>query len=104
MRILTAFLAIFPLIAVPAYAAVVDTPAIVAGTEKAPPASLTKRQAIEQRLIELGVKPSESARRVQQMTDAEITQLYARLDELPVGQGVSTTHLLLIIIILILLL
>ena len=104
MRMFMTFLAILPLMTIPAYAAMVDTPGILTGPEQVPSAGLMKRQAVEQRLIELGVEPSESTRRVQRMTDAEIAHLYARLDELPAGQGISTTQLLLIIIILILLL
>ena len=62
-----------------------------------------ERQQVERQLVEHGVDPLEAARRVDQLTDAEIASLEARIDQMPAG-GVSTTNLLLIIIILILLL
>ena len=61
-----------------------------------------QRQHIEQQLVEHGVDPAEAARRVGQLTDAEIASLESRIDQMPAG-GMGTTNLLLIIIILILL-
>lgn len=99
-----ALLAMLSLMTMPAHASMIETPEILSGSEPAPAFDFLKRQAVEQRFLESGVEPEESKRRVQRMTDAEIAHVHARLDELPVGQGVSTTNLLLIIIILILLL
>lgn len=107
MRSLIVFvsLALLPLVAVHSHASVADdTEHLITGSEQVPSADFRQRQDVQQRLQELGVEPEEAARRAERMTDEEIAQLHARMDELPAGQGISTTNLLLIIIILILLL
>ena len=96
--------AMFSLIAVPASAAMVETDEILGRSQRAPSAESVERQYVKERLIESGVEPGDAERRVHNMTDTEVSHLYAEFDEVPVGQGVSTTNLLLIIIILILLL
>ena len=63
-----------------------------------------QRQQVTQQLIEHGVDPAEAAKRVNQMTDLQISALQGKITELPAGAGVSTTNLLLIIILVILLL
>ena len=98
-------LALLPLMTVPGHASVVDTTELLTtDSGQTPSVDSQRRRDVQQRLLELGVEPAEAARRAQQMTDEEITQLHTRMDELPAGQGISTTNLLLIIIILILLL
>ena len=93
----------FSLMAAPASALMVEVPGIQGDYDPDPSAGSLERQYVEERLIESGVEPADAVQRVQRMTAAEVSQLYAQLDELPAG-GVSTTNLLLIIIILILLL
>lgn len=55
-------------------------------------------------MIEHGLDPAEATRRVNQMTDQQISAVQGKISELPAGAGVSTTNLLLIIILVILLL
>ena len=107
MRSLIVFisLALLPLIAIPTHSSVTDSSEhLITDSEQTPTVESRQRQDVQQRLLELGVEPEEAARRAQRMTDEEIAQLRGRMDELPAGQGISTTNLLLIIIILILLL
>lgn len=63
-----------------------------------------QRQRVTQQLIEHGIDPAEASKRVNQMTDQQISALQGKITELPAGAGVSTTNLLLIIILVILLL
>lgn len=62
----------------------------------------TEREDVQQQLIKLGVDPDSAKERVNLMTDAEVSEINGRLDELPAGAGVSTVDLLLIIIIILL--
>lgn len=88
-----------------AFAAMVPTAQLTAEPERAQLAqSLDQREHVKQQLIESGVAPIEATKRVNQMTDQQISTLQGKIAELPAGAGVSTTNLLLIIIVLILLL
>ncbi len=87
-----------------AFAAMVTTPELTAEPERAQLVrNLAERQHVRQQLIELGVEPADAIKRVNQMTDQQISSLQGQIAELPAGAGVSTTNLLLIIIVLILL-
>jgi TolA-binding protein len=66
--------------------------------------SLDRRNDVKAQLIELGVDPVDATKRVNQMTDRQISSLQGEIAKLPTGAGISTTNLLLIIIVLILLL
>jgi hypothetical protein len=61
-----------------------------------------ERRDVQQQLIKLGVDPASATERVNHMTDAEVSEINGRLDDLPAGAGVSTVDLLLIIIIILL--
>jgi TolA-binding protein len=88
-----------------AFAAMVPTAQLAAEPERAQLAqSLDQREHVKQQLIESGVAPTEATKRVNQMTDQQISTLQGEIAELPAGAGASTTNLLLIIIVLILLL
>ncbi|MFZ9038305.1 MAG: PA2779 family protein [Gammaproteobacteria bacterium] len=63
-----------------------------------------QRKQVTQQMIEHGLDPAEATRRVNQMTDQQISAVQGKISELPAGAGVSTTNLLLIIILVILLL
>jgi len=87
------------------FAAMVPTADLRAEPEPAQVAdNLDRRIHVEQQLIELGVDPVDATKRVNQMTDQQISTLQGEIAKLPTGAGMSTTNLLLIIIILILLL
>lgn len=47
-----------------------------------------KRDEVQQQLLSLGVSPEDVEARVQHMSDAEISQLKQKIDELPAGSGV----------------
>ncbi len=86
------------------FAALVTTPELIAEPERAQLIrNIAARQHVRQQLIELGVEPADAIKRVNQMTDQQVSSLQGQITELPAGAGVSTTNLLLIIIVLILL-
>jgi len=88
-----------------AFAAMVPTAQLNAEPQPAQPTRvLDQREQVRHQLVELGVDPVEANKRVNQMTDQQISTLQGKIAELPAGAGVSTTNLLLIIIVLILLL
>jgi len=88
-----------------AFAAMVPTAQMTTEPEPAQLArNIDQREHVKKQLIELGVAPTEATRRVNQMTDQQISTMQGKIAELPAGAGVSTTNLLLIIIVLILLL
>ena len=73
-------------------------------TTAQPSSYVDQRKQVTQQMIEHGVDPAEATRRVNQMTDQQISAVQGKIAELPAGAGVSTTNLLLIIILVILLL
>ena len=88
-----------------AFAAMVPTAQMSAAPE---PVQLTRyldqREHAKQQLIELGIDPIEATKRVNQLTDQQLSTMQGKIAELPAGAGIGTTNLLLIIIVLILLL
>ena len=61
------------------------------------------RNDVRQEMVELGVDPDEATTRVAALSDAEISQISQRIDELPAGEGavsVIVGALLLVFIIL----
>ena len=99
------FLVVLWLSASSAFAAMVPTAQLADEPSAAQLSSYTEqRQQVTQQLIEQGVEPEEATKRVNQMTDQQISAVQGKIAELPAGAGVSTTNLLLIIILVILLL
>lgn len=47
------------------------------------------REDVRREIQEMGVNPDEAAARVALMSDAEVRQTAARIDQLPAGQGVA---------------
>lgn len=90
------------LISTPVYAALVTTEQALNETEHSQTIQAAERAEVQQQLIKLGVDPAFAKERVSLMTDAEVSRLNGRLDELPAGAGLSTVDLLLIIIIILL--
>lgn len=78
----------------PAHASLVGTGAILtearADTDRAGLLALLDRDEVRAELVRLGVDPAEARQRVERMTDAEIAELRAHLDELPAGAGPGT--------------
>lgn len=90
------------LMMLPAQAAMVSTPELLAQPDRAQLITLLQREDVQQQLINMGVDPVASLRRVDQMTDQEIVSLNGQIANLPAGAGLSTIDLLLIIIVIIL--
>jgi hypothetical protein len=77
---------------VPAHAAMVSTgDAIAADTSVATDRdrlnALMQRQEVRQEMRRHGIDPDEAAARVAALSDAEVTEVAAKLDELPAGQS-----------------
>ena len=99
------FMVLLWLSASSAFAAMVPTAQLADEPETAQPVSYPdQRKQVTQQLIQHGVEPAEATKRINQMTDQQISAVQGKIAELPAGAGVSTTNLLLIIIVLILLL
>ena len=61
--------------------------------------ALLARDEVRAEMIELGVDPDEAARRVDALTESELLTLAGRLDQLPAGEGVLTTALVVVFIV-----
>jgi len=94
--------AVLWLIMLPAYAAMVTTPELLVTPDQTQLINSLQSQNVQQQLIKLGVDPVAALSRVNQMNGAEIAALQGKINQLPVGAGLSTVDLLLIIIIIIL--
>lgn len=72
-----------------AHAAVISTEAIVssqqADLDRSRVQSLLGREEVKQRLLAAGVDPSQVASRVDALSDNEVHQLAAKIDQLPAG-------------------
>ena len=75
----------------PVYAALVSTESLVAesgvAAERERVASFLAREDVRSELRNQGVNPDEALARVAALSDSEINQIAARLDELPAGQS-----------------
>ena len=69
----------------PAYAGIVGTETVVAGTQQRQLAGVVQRADVQARLQALGVDSREVEARVAALSDEEAAQLAARLEELPAG-------------------
>ncbi len=61
--------------------------------------ALLAQDEVRAQMVELGVDPDEAARRVDALTDTELAALAGRLDQLPAGEGVLTTALVVLFIV-----
>lgn len=88
-----------------AQADIVSTADVVAeqqsGWNRAQLVEQLHRDEVREQLVRYGVNPDDAIARVDAMTDAEVLELTAHLDELPAGAGisVSTTVILIALII-----
>jgi hypothetical protein len=78
----------------PAYAALVPTENLIAAHEisadRETVASFMAREDVQNELIKYGVDQNEAALRVAALSDQEIRDIAARIDELPAGQNAGT--------------
>lgn len=86
-----------------AQAAMVSTSEILLQSERTQLVNMLEREDVQQQLVELGVDPESSLKRVEHMTAEELALLNGRISELPAGAGIGTTDLLIIIILILLL-
>jgi len=70
--------------------------------ERARVKALLARPEVAQELKKMGIEATDALKRVDAMSDAEVTQLAGRLDALPAGGAISNEQLLLIIVIVLL--
>lgn len=106
--LLVAVLGFQSLAIVPAQAALVSTGEVIASdssltSDRDRLNALMQREEVRQELQRNGIDPDEAAARVAALTDAEVADVTARLDELPAGQsaiGVIVGAVVLIFIVL----
>ena len=60
--------------------------------------ALINRKDVQPQLEQYGLSSEEALARLNSLTDAEVSQLAAEIDQLPEGQGVGETILLLLVI------
>ena len=76
-----------------AQAAMVSTESLVAGPQAAQDRervlALLEREEVRAELVTLGVDPGVALERVRALSDAEISQIAGRLDEMDAGQGLG---------------
>lgn len=89
--LLIAAMTLHAVVAGPAQAGMVATGDVLAAETTASPErervnTFIGREDVRQELRNLGVDPDEAAARVEALSDAEIAQIAARMDELPAGQ------------------
>ncbi|MCC5880070.1 MAG: PA2779 family protein [Idiomarina sp.] len=86
----------------PAYADIVSTQDIVteqrAGVNKAQLTEQLERADVQEQLVRYGVDPQEALERINSMTNEEILELTANIDELPAGANAVVVILLVFII------
>ena len=91
-----------PAIVSPAYADIVSTQDMVteqrAGVNKAQLTDQLQRTDVQEQLVRYGVDPAEALERINSMTDEEILELTANIDELPAGADAVVVVLLLFVI------
>ncbi|MFU8784126.1 DUF6627 family protein [Aliidiomarina sp.] len=84
-----------------AHADIVSTQQIVAekqsGLNRIQLAEQLQRADVQEQLVRYGVNPVEALARVNAMTDAEVLQLTAGIDELPAGSAATVILLVFII-------
>jgi len=77
-----------------AQAALVSTDQIIdkseAAADRARVTAFLQREDVRRQLETMGVAPDEATARVAGLSDAEVRQVAARVDELPAGQSVAT--------------
>jgi hypothetical protein len=71
----------------PAFAGIVGTETVIAGTRSGKLAGVVQRADVQARLQAMGVDPREVAARVAALSDEEAAQLAARVEELPAGSS-----------------
>ncbi|MDX1443910.1 MAG: PA2779 family protein [Gammaproteobacteria bacterium] len=61
------------------------------------------REEVRDRLLEMGVEPEALEARVAALSDEEVMQMAAEMDEMPAGANMSQTTLILLIILIVIL-
>lgn len=90
--LLVAVLGFQSLAVVPAQAAMISTGEVLEAedsitADRARLNALMQRQEVRQELHRQGIDPDEAAARVAALSDAEVAEVTAKLDELPAGQN-----------------
>ena len=94
------FLTLLP--ATPVLAGMLDTQTLItaaaAESERAALAQRLGSEEVRHALIGMGVDPADAQSRVDRLTDAEVADLNARLDQLPVGAGALEVVLIIFLV------
>lgn len=90
--VLAVTLGLQSMLLVPAHAAMVSTGDAIAGdssvaTDRDRLNALMQREEVRQEMRRNGIDPDEAAARVAALSDAEVAEVTAKLDELPAGQS-----------------
>jgi len=84
----------------PAHAGIVNTEALVAGTQQERLAGLLERSDVRERLQAYGVSPAQAQERVAALSDEEAARLAAQLDQLPAGGDILGVALVVFLVLL----
>jgi len=88
-------------VSLPAQAAMVGTSALQSDTALFAAGALeAKRDWIREQLVRGGVAESAAVERVASMTDAQVTEVYQRIDESPAGGASALVVVLIVLIVL----
>lgn len=74
-----------------------------AAVDRAEIKSLLSRDDIKRQLAAMGVNADEAAARIDSLSDAEVAEIAARIDNLPAGQGAIGVVVILLLVVIILL-
>lgn len=87
-------------VALPAYAGIVSSEALVAGAQQERLAGVLERSDVRARLQAYGVDPAQARERVAALSDEEAARLAAQIDELPAGGDVLGAAVLVFLVLL----
>lgn len=92
VSLLTLFCFVSAMLAPQAYAGIITTESYVeqslADAKRDQVAEMLKRDDVREQMLSMGVDPSQVEARLAGLSDAEVTQLASRMEELPAGAGV----------------
>jgi hypothetical protein len=67
---------------------VIADPAATAAADREKVVNFLRQEAVRDQLVSMGVSPAEVEARLNALSPAELSQLAARIDEMPAGQGI----------------
>ena len=102
-RVIALLLLLLAPLALPAHAGMVETADVLSeardDNQRAEVLALLERSEVEAHLEALGVEPAAARARVAAMTNAEIAQLHARIEDMPAGGSSVLTAALVVFVV-----